>query len=127
MTSHARQQEVLDALADTSPRAYLQRGGGGGGATVLRELHEQAAEVGLAAAAAADDIARLHAMFDVALDHGLGGLVHDYLAEVRAGGGQRAGQPMQCGVASALHGLPATPAYSHAPPSSLRRSAVTAP
>lgn len=80
----AAQLELLEALAETAPRAYLQRGPSG--QSLLRELYQQAAEADLAARSAPDDIARLHALFDVALDHGMGGLVRDYLAEVRAAG-----------------------------------------
>ncbi|KAL4434490.1 hypothetical protein ABPG75_000931 [Micractinium tetrahymenae] len=80
MAGPAAQLELLEALAETPPRAYLQRAPSE--QSVLRELYQQAAETDLAARSAPDDIARLHALFDVALDHGLGGLVRDYLAEV---------------------------------------------
>lgn len=73
--------ELLEALAETPPKAFLQRQSGG--QSTLRELHAQAAQAGLCPAAANDDIARLHALFDVALDHGMGGIVSDYIAEVR--------------------------------------------
>lgn len=42
----------------------------------------QCRAAGLTGAAASDDVARLHALFDVALGHGLGSLVVDYVIEV---------------------------------------------
>lgn len=74
--------DFLEQLAETAPKAYLQRQPSG--QSLLRELYAHAAEAGLLpAGAGGDDIARLHALFDVALDHGMGGLVRDYVAEVR--------------------------------------------
>lgn len=76
--------DFLEQLAETPPKAYLQRQPSG--QSLLRELYAQAAEAGLVpAGAGGDDIARLHALFDVCLDHGMGGLVRDYVAEVRTG------------------------------------------
>ncbi|PRW59389.1 E3 ubiquitin- ligase HOS1 [Chlorella sorokiniana] len=73
--------EFLEQFAETAPKAYLQRQPSG--QSLLRELYAHAAEAGLVpAGAGGDDIARLHALFDVALDHGMGGLVRDYVAEV---------------------------------------------
>lgn len=74
--------EVLESLAETPPAALLAKQASGQSA--LRELYGGAAAAGLVPAGASDDIARLHALFDVALDHGLGGLVRDYVAEVGA-------------------------------------------
>lgn len=74
--------DFLEQLAETAPKAYLQRQPSG--QSLLRELYAHAAEAGLLpGGAGGDDIARLHALFDVALDHGMGGLVRDYVAEVR--------------------------------------------
>ncbi len=42
----------------------------------------QCRAAGLTGAAASNDVARLHALFDVALGHGLGSLVVDYVVEV---------------------------------------------
>lgn len=67
--------DVLEALAEASPRQLSQS---------CRELYAQAAEAALVPATAPDDIARLHALFDAALDGGVGGLVVDYVTEVRA-------------------------------------------
>lgn len=91
--------ELFEALAETPPRAYLQRTPSG--QSLLRQLYQQAAEADLVARSAPDDIARLHALFDVALDHGLGGLVRDYLTEVKGHGGlQRWGWEARARAAS---------------------------
>ena len=74
-------QDVLHALCQTPPTSYLQRLPTG--LTTLQTLYDHAAEAGLVPSSANDDIARLHALFDVALDHGMGSLVRDYVTEVR--------------------------------------------
>lgn len=76
--------DALASLASTPPRQYLQRTDAG--TSILQELHQQCIEAGLvpATAAATDDISRLHALFDVCLDHGLGSLVLDYVSDVCA-------------------------------------------
>jgi hypothetical protein len=45
-------------------------------------LQAQCRAAGLTGAAAGDDASRLHALFDVALSHGLGSIVVDYVFEV---------------------------------------------
>lgn len=42
----------------------------------------QCRAAGLTGATGSNDVARLHALFDVALGHGLGSLVVDYVIEV---------------------------------------------
>lgn len=76
--------DVLAELANTSPKTYLQRSPSG--FSHLQDLYQQCIEADLvpAAAVASDDIARLHSLFDVALDHGMGSLVLDYVNEVCA-------------------------------------------
>ncbi len=96
--------ELFEALAETPPRAYLQRTPSG--QSLLRQLYQQAAEADLVARSAPDDIARLHALFDVALDHGLGGLVRDYLTEVGTTGRCSAGAGRHEGCLPPLAGLP---------------------
>lgn len=98
--------DFLEQLSETAPKAYLQRQPSG--QSLLRELYAHAAEVGLVpAGAGGDDIARLHALFDVCLDHGMGGLVRDYVAEVWRAAGTRsvgcrwaAGRPVSLAAAS---------------------------
>ena len=72
--------DVLDALAQTPLTSYLQRLPTG--LTTLQTLYDLASEAGLVPASASDDIARLHALFDVALDNGMGSLVRDYVTEL---------------------------------------------
>jgi hypothetical protein len=83
MSGAQLQLDVLELIAEQSPKSYLSRRASG--QTVLRDLYAQAAEAQLVPPASpnSDDILRLHALFDVALDHGMGGLVLDYIAEVR--------------------------------------------
>jgi E3 ubiquitin-protein ligase HOS1 len=83
MSGSQLQLDVLELLAEQSPKSYLSRRASG--QSVLRELYAQAAEAQLVPPSSpnSDDILRLHALFDVALDHGMGGLVLDYIAEVR--------------------------------------------
>lgn len=75
--------QALRALADARPSSYLRRGPSG--QSTLKELYQQAASAGLAPSEVADDVARLHLLFDIAVEHGLGGLVHDYVIEVGGG------------------------------------------
>lgn len=75
------QLEVLEALAVT-PATQLA-GCGPDGLTKLRSLYSQAAAADLVPQTASDDIARLHSLFEAALDCGMGGLILDYVAEVR--------------------------------------------
>lgn len=75
------QLELLEELAGTAPQTYLQKQPSG--QSTLRELYALAAQANLVPPSAQDDIARLHSLWDVALDHGLGGLVRDYVSEVR--------------------------------------------
>jgi hypothetical protein len=83
MSGSQLQLDVLELLAEQTPKSYLSRRASG--QSVLRELYAQAAEAQLVPPSSpnSDDILRLHALFDVALDHGMGGLVLDYIAEVR--------------------------------------------
>ena len=95
--------DFLEQLAETAPKAYLQRQPSG--QSLLRELYAHAAEAGLLpAGAGGDDIARLHALFDVALDHGMGGLVRDYVAEVKGGRALSVIDSVACRVVSAWAG-----------------------
>jgi hypothetical protein len=77
--------DALTALASTPPRQYLQRSEASESST-LQHLYNQCVEAGLlpASAAAIDDITRLHSLFDVALDHGMGSLVLDHVVDVCA-------------------------------------------
>ena len=109
-----QQLEVLEQLAELAPTQFLERTPGG--QSTLRELYIQAAEADLVpSSAAADDIARLHGLWEVALDHGMGGLVLDYLSQVR---GHR--QPTAAAVCRRRRPtpLPSPPRF--------RRSALTA-
>lgn len=72
--------DVLAALAATPPRQYLQRSDAG--VSVLQALYQQCVGAGLASEHTSDDIARLHGLWDVALEHGLGSLVLDYVHDV---------------------------------------------
>ncbi len=79
----AARAAALAALAETPPRAWLEPGPSGRPA--LEELHARCAAAGLAPAAPPpSDLARLHALFDVALAHGLAAVVADYVADVCA-------------------------------------------
>lgn len=71
---------IFQALAEAAPSTYLKESSSG--QTILRDLFQRCASGNLVPAAAVDDIARLHCIFDVALEHGMGHLVHDYLVEV---------------------------------------------
>ena len=48
----------------------------------MDRLYAQCRAAGLTGASAGDDASRLHALFDVALSHGLGSIVVDYVCEV---------------------------------------------
>lgn len=75
------QVEWMEALAATAPTEYLRRSPDG--TSKLGQLYGLAADAGLVPPTAADDIARLHSLFEMALDHGLGGIVLDYIELVR--------------------------------------------
>jgi hypothetical protein len=75
------QVEALEALAATAPTEHLRRSPDG--TSKLGQLYGLAAAAGLVPPTAADDIARLHSLFEMALDHGLGGIVLDYIELVR--------------------------------------------
>ena len=49
---------------------------------LITTITTQCRAAGLTGAAGGNDVARLHALFDVALGHGLGSLVVDYVIEV---------------------------------------------
>lgn len=75
---------ALQALAITSPTLYLSESSPG--TTVLTTLHGQCLEAKLLSApSAADDAEKLYGLFNVAVDHGLGSLVLDYIAQVGSG------------------------------------------
>jgi hypothetical protein len=95
------QLDVLEALAETPP-THLVQPVGPDGQTKLRFLYAQAAAADLVPQTAADDIGRLHSLFDVALDHGLGGLILDYIAEVRRAAGQPIADPLPTPAAAQL-------------------------
>ncbi|KAK9824980.1 hypothetical protein WJX81_002675 [Elliptochloris bilobata] len=71
---------VLERLADTPPRELARTGADD--RRVLHSLFLQCRAAGLTGAPGSNDVARLHALFDVALGHGLGSLVVDYVVEV---------------------------------------------
>lgn len=71
---------ALQSLAQTSPSLYLNESTSG--ISVLENLHNQCGSAGLLFASAGDDAERLYGIFNVALEHGLGSLVLDYVAQV---------------------------------------------
>ena len=88
-----RRDKAFDALTSTRARAFLIRKPSG--QTVLRELYDQLAGVELVPATCTDDIARLHSLFDVALDHGLAAIITDYVTEVGPAPWRSAARPQQ--------------------------------
>ena len=74
---------ALLAVAATAPKDLT--GQGDHGKTKLHKLVIQCQAAGLAAPVdGSNDVALLHAFFDVALQHGLGSVVYDYVVEVAA-------------------------------------------
>ena len=71
---------ALQSLAITSPSSYLTEQSPG--ITVLTALHAQCVEANLLRSSAVDDAERLYGLFNVAVDHGLGSLVLDYISQV---------------------------------------------
>ena len=73
--------EVLQRLASAAPRDLVRTGPSG--RTLLHDILLECRAAGVTAAPAGDnDVALLHALFDVALSNGLGCLVYDYVVEV---------------------------------------------
>lgn len=73
---------ALDALAGSRPGDWLTQRSESG-SRLLHTLHEQCSAAGLTPQSVAqDDVATLHALFDVALEQGLGELLVDYVVEV---------------------------------------------
>jgi hypothetical protein len=68
---------VLDLLAGTNPGTFLNRTPSG--ATVLDTIYDRAVAALLTSPGATDEVARLDAVLSIALDHGLGAVVLDYV------------------------------------------------
>jgi hypothetical protein len=75
--------EALQSLITYSPASLLDDVDG---TTVLASLHDRCARAGLLSSPAEDDPNRLYGLFNVALEHGCGSLVLDYLEQVRNAG-----------------------------------------
>jgi hypothetical protein len=74
-------KSVLGELVSASPRSFLKKDAAG--ERLLSSLLLQCRQAGLTAASVADDdVQRLFALFDVALENGLGCVVQDYVVEV---------------------------------------------
>jgi hypothetical protein len=73
--------DALQALASASPRELI-RGDGEAGRSVLLKLHDLCVSAELAEPNPPDDVVRLHDLFTAALNHGMGGLVYDYIQDV---------------------------------------------
>lgn len=73
---------VLELLADTNPGTFLDCTNSG--ATVLETIYDRAVEALLTSPGAADEVARLDAVLSIALNHGLGAVVLDYVKQVRS-------------------------------------------
>jgi len=74
---------ALSALAATAPRDLTRDSEHG--RIKSHELVIQCQTAGLAAPVdASNDVAVLHALFDIALQNGLGSVVYDYVVEVAA-------------------------------------------
>ena len=74
---------ALYALAATAPKDLTREGEYE--KSRLHELVMQCQSAGLAAPVdGSNEVALLHALFDVALHNGLGSVVHDYVIEVAA-------------------------------------------
>ena len=69
--------EVIDTLITIAPREAFKRTSDG--TRRYASLYRQAVAAGLLAAKAADDVQALHAVFDLAVDHGFGSWVLDYV------------------------------------------------
>ena len=72
--------QALLNLAEISPNSYLNEPNQG--CTVLSDLHKQCALANLLSSPAGDDAEKLYGLFNVALEHGLGSLILDYLKQV---------------------------------------------
>ena len=74
---------ALHALAATAPKDLTRQGSLGN--SKLHELVNQCQAAGLAAPVdGSNEVGLLHALFDVALQNGLGSVVYDYVVEVAA-------------------------------------------
>jgi hypothetical protein len=71
---------TLSLLAETSPRVYHDALASGN--TVINNLYNQCLADNLTNLRTGDDLEQLFAVFDVALDHGLGPVVLQYASEV---------------------------------------------
>ena len=82
MTQASRlQAAALQRLASVSPQDLVKVTASGH--RLLYDLFVECAQARLChAAGASDDLQRLHAVFTVALNNGLGSLIHDYVVEV---------------------------------------------
>jgi hypothetical protein len=72
--------EVIDALITIAPRDAYKRTSDG--SRRYASVYRQAVAAGLLPARTLDDAATLHAIFDLAVDHGFGSWVLDYVEEV---------------------------------------------
>ena len=75
-------EEALQLLAGTAPRSLVQVTARGG--RHLQHVFQACRAAGLSSATPADDVACLHALFDVAISRGLGCWVYDYVRDVCA-------------------------------------------
>lgn len=71
---------TLSLLAETSPRVYHDALASGN--TVINNLYNQCLADNLTNLRTGDDLEQLFAVFDVALDHGLGLVVLQYASQV---------------------------------------------
>lgn len=72
--------EALQSLVLASPASLLDEIDG---TTVLAVLYDSCESAGLLSSPAEDDSNRLYGLFNVALEHGAGSVVLDYLEQVR--------------------------------------------
>ena len=70
---------ALQQLASMPPAEYVQRSDG---TRSVRTLYQQLQQANLITSEAASDVEALHAVFNVALNKGLGCLILDYIEEV---------------------------------------------
>lgn len=83
-TDSSAQVEALGALASKDPKQLLVKQAHTG-KRLLHHIYQQCCTSGLIPVPRAeDDVQRLHALFDLALQHGLAAVAVDYILEVCA-------------------------------------------
>ncbi len=81
-TEGAARIDALNSLANRDPKELLVVQGTTG-KRLLHHIYQQCCTSGLIAVPRAeDDVQRLHALFDVAQQHGLASVIVDYILEV---------------------------------------------